>query len=122
MSSADIRIKIQSGLAKAVSKTGSGVKVYKVTFTNTGGDTPLNVPVTAEVLTELPNAIFKSYKTREIEGNIRAGDKMMVSDYTIEITEGDTIRQNSDDYMVVSTDTKAPTSDVLTYISQIRLM
>ncbi|MCP4493126.1 MAG: hypothetical protein GY820_38380 [Gammaproteobacteria bacterium] len=122
MSSTSIRSKVKAGLAKAVIATGSSSAdtVYKVIYTNTGGDTPIDLPSFAESATELPNAIFKSYKTAEFNDNIRKGDKILVSDDTVSISEGDTIRQGSTDYAVISTDTKAPTSDVLVYISQVR--
>ena len=122
MSSTGIRNRIKSGLAKAIGKVGSGTSqlIYRVTYTNTGGVTPLNPPVNSEVLTKFTNAIFKSYTSGEFGSNTRAGDKTLVSDSDVVITEGDLIKQGTTYFDVVSVDTKAPTSDALVYISQVR--
>ena len=122
MSASTIRAKVQSGLAKAIAAVGSGTSdlVYKVTYTNSGGNTPLNPPVQAEVTTVLTNAIFKSYESGEFTDSIRAGDKELVSDYTVALSEGDIVKQGTTYYDVVAIDNKAPTSDTLAYISQVR--
>lgn len=122
MSSSSIRAKIKAGLEKAVAATGSSSskKIYLVTTTNTGGSTPIDLPSLVEKKTILVDAIFKSYKTKEFNENIHSGDKILVSNSDVEITEGSVIRQGTTDYIIVSTDTKAPTSEVLAYISQAR--
>lgn len=123
MGSANIQAKIKKGLAKAVNKTGSASSelVYLVQETNTGGNTPIDPPVitTNDVL--LPNAIFKEYDKNLIGGNIVSGDRELVSDNTVVIKTGDTIKQGTTQYTVVNLDIKAPTSDVLVYISQVRV-
>lgn len=123
MGSANIQAKIKKGLSKAINKTGSTASelVYLVQETNTGGNTPINPPVIAEVDVLLPNAIFKSYDKSLIGGNIVAGDRQLVSDNTVEIKIGDIIKQGTTKYIVIDTDIKAPTSDVLAYISQVRV-
>ena len=122
MSSSTISAKIIAGLASAIAATGSGSSelVYLVTKANIGGDTPLSPSVITESTTLLPNAIFKSYMASELVGNIVIGDKVLVSDNTVAIAVGAIIRQGTTDYVVVSVDIKAPTSDVLAYISQVR--
>ena len=127
MTSASIRSRIQAGLAKAVKAVGSSAydKVYLVQKTYTSTPTPVSPVAPTETLVELVNAVFQSYATDQIVGSesndIRVGDRKLVSDHSVEIKEGYIIRQGSTDYIVVSTDTKAPTSDTLLYISQVRV-
>jgi hypothetical protein len=123
MSSTSIRAKIKSGLAKAVQATGSSASeiVYLVQREQSEFNSPLSPESPSDTLVELTNAIIKSYTSNEVDNeSVRAGDKQLVSDSDQAITEGDTIRQGSTDFTVVSVETKAPTSDVLLYISQIR--
>ena len=122
MSSASIKAKIAAGLAKAVSATGSATseKVYLVSKTNTGGNTPINPPVISETDVELVDALFKSYDQSMFSATIQAGDRQLVSQHSVEIKTGDTIKQGAALFTVVSIDVKAPTSDTLLYISQLR--
>ena len=122
MASSDIQAKIKAGLAKAVIKTGSSSseKVYIVKESG-GSNDPLN-PVTPTSQTlELVNAIFTEYDTNSIDGNIQAGDRKLVSNNDVAVVIGETIKQGSTNYIVIDVDTKAPTSDVLAYISQVRV-
>lgn len=123
MGSANIQAKIKKGLAKAVNKTGSinSDLVYLVQKTNTGGNTPIDPPVITETNVLLKNAIFKSYDKKLIGANIVAGDRELVSDDSVPIKTGDTIKQGSTKYIVISSDIKAPTSDALVYLSQVRV-
>lgn len=123
MSAAQIQKRIQAGLKRAVSKTGSTTseKVYLVQSTNTGGNTPLDPPVITESLIELVNAIFIDYDQSLIGGNIIAGDRRIFCDNVNVINQGDTIRQGTTNYTVVSQETIAPTSDVLGYMPQVRV-
>ena len=122
MSSAQIQAKIKKGLAKAVSKTGSASSelVYLMKRVTTAG-TPLAPGTTTVVPTLLPNAIFKNYDSKVFDLNILAGDRQLVCDNATPIKQGDIIKQGSSNYLVVSIDIKAPTSDVLVYIAQVRL-
>ena len=122
MSSASIRAKIAAGLAKAVSATGSATseKVYLVSKTNTGGNTPIDPPVISETDIELVGALFKSYDQGMFSATIQSGDRQLVSQHGVEIQTGDTIKQGTALFTVVSVDVKAPTSDTLLYISQLR--
>ena len=131
MSSSSIRAKIKSGLKKAIAAVGSSDsdKIYKINkIRSSGGTTPIDLPVYDETPVLLVDAIFQSYDTSETSGTVgsqlpdgvRKGDKKLVSNSDVVITEGDTIRQGSTDFIVVSTDTKAPTSEVLVYTSQLR--
>ena len=123
MASVDIQAKIKAGLAKAINKTGSASspKVYLVSETVTGGDTPLDEPtiVTNDIL--LKDAIFKSYDQSLVGGNINQGDRQLVSNNDVPITTGDTIKAGDDIYAVISIDESGPAGDVLRYISQVRL-
>ena len=123
MASIDIQKKIKAGLAKAVNKTGSSSsdKVYLISKTNTGGNTPLDPPIvtTTEVL--LKDAIFKSYDKSLVGGNIEQGDRELVSNSDVAITTGSTIKAGNDSYKVIDVEIKAPAGDVLVYISQVRL-
>ena len=122
MASADIQARIKKGLARAVKKTGSSdsQKVYIIKESG-GNNDPLN-PVTPTSQTiELVNAIFTEYDTNSIDGNIQAGDRKLVSNKDVAVVIGETITQGSTSYIVIDVDTKAPTSDVLAYISQVRV-
>lgn len=123
MSASSIRKKIKKGLAKAIAKTGSSESdiVYKVVKTQTsGGSSPLDLPVFTPSLVELTNAIFKEYKTEQFNDNIKKGDRQLVVDNDTVIEEGDIIRHGTQDHTVVAVDIKAPTSDALVYIAQVR--
>lgn len=122
MSSASIQAKIKKGLAKAQSKTGSSNSdiVYLIKTTTTAG-TPLAPGVSTTVKTELKNAIFKNYDAKLVDINILAGDRQLVCDNVTAIKQGDIIEQGASKYLVVDVDIKAPTSDVLAYIPQLRL-
>lgn len=122
MSSASIQAKIKKGLAKAQSKTGSSNSeiVYLLKTTTTAG-TPLAPGVSTTVKTELKNAIFKNYDAKLVDINILAGDRQLVCDNVTVVKQGDIIEQGASKYLVVYVDIKAPTSDVLAYIPQLRL-
>jgi len=122
MGSTNIQAKVKRGLAKAINKTGSSTseKVYIVKESG-GNNDPLNpVTPTAQTL-ELVSAIFTEYDTNSIDGNIQAGDRKLVSNNDVPVVIGETITQGSTSYIVIDVDTKAPTSDVLAYISQVRV-
>lgn len=124
MGSSNIQAKIKAGLAKAVAATGSenSELVFIVQKTKTGGgNDPINPPVFSEVDVLLKNAIFKSYDIRLINGSIKAGDRQLVADGDVEITEGAIIKQGTAKYVVINNGIAAPTSDVLNYVAQVRL-
>lgn len=123
MGAIDIQAKIKRGLSKAIDKTGSNNSdlVYLVKKTNFGGDTPIDPPITSTKDVLLVDAIFKSYDQKMIGGNIIAGDRQLVSNNQVEIQSGDTIKEGATLYTVIDIDIKAPTSDVLAYISQVRV-
>lgn len=123
MGSANIQAKIKKGLARAINKTGSASseKVFLIKMINTGGNTPINPPVTTETPIELVNAIFKEYNQSLIGGNIVAGDRQLVCDNAVAIEVGDTIEQGSTRYTVIDLGQSAPTSDVLVYMPQVRV-
>ena len=123
MGSANIQAKVKLGLAKAISKTGSATseKVYIVKNTETGGNDPLIPPTVTTESIELVNAIFTEYDTNSIDGNIQAGDRKLVSNNDVAVIAGETVTQGTTRYIIIDVDTKAPTSDVLAYISQLRV-
>ena len=120
MSASSIQAKVRAGLAKANMATGSSTSlpIYLVAKTQSG--TPLT-PSVAETLTLLPNAIFKSYDKGLTDISIQTGDRQLVSDSSTPVKQGDTIRQGSSDYVVVSVDDKSPVFEPLVYVSQVRL-
>lgn len=122
MSSASIRLKIKSGLAKAVAATGSANSelVYLIRETSTGGD-PTTPSASSETSTLLLNAIFTEYDLNLIGSVIQSGDRRLITDNDVEIKTGDTIRQGSTDYLVMGLGKVAPTSDVLLYFPQVRV-
>ena len=65
--------------------------------------------------------VFKSFD-KSIDGtNVLAGDRVLVSDNTVIVKTGDTIKQGADKYVIIDVEVKAPASEVLAYISQVRL-
>ena len=123
MSSAQIQKRIKAGLKRAQAKTGSPTadKVYHVSEVNTGGNTPVDPPVITKTETELPNAIFIDFDAKMFSATILAGDRQLICDNAKVIVQGDKIRQGSINYIVVSNEPIAPTSDVLAYIPQLRI-
>jgi hypothetical protein len=119
MSSASIQSKVKKGLAKAIAATGSSTSepVYLVVKTQTG--TPL-APSVTESTTLLVNAIFKSYDKFLTDINILAGDRQLVSNSDVAVSQNDIIRQGLTDYLVVAVDARIPASEALVYISQCR--
>jgi hypothetical protein len=122
MSAASIQAKVKKGLAKASVVTGTATsdKVYLVKSVTVGGG-PLGGGTTTNTTTLLPNASFKSFDAKLFGGTMLAGDRVLVSDSATAITQGDTIQQGTLFYIVVAVDIKAPQSEVLAYISQVRL-
>jgi len=121
MSSSSIRSRVKAGLAKAVVRTGSTSvdKVYLVSIENSG--TALTIGESTESLTLLPNAIFTNYNI-ELSGSSRhTGDRLLISDSSVNISLGDTIRQGSTDYTAVGVSPVSPTSDNLLYKTQVRV-
>lgn len=129
MSAANIQARIKRGLKRAVTKTGSSnsEKVYLVSVSESPNGTPINPPTQIESDIELVDAVFTEYNINSIGTSdsggteIKAGDRRLVSNNDIEIKQGDTIKQGSNLYFVVNVNVKAPTSDVLVYICQLRL-
>ena len=122
MSSASLRAEIKSLLAEAAALAGSPDSdlIYVVKSTTVGGG-PLGGGTTTEVTALLPNAVFKGYDAKLFNETVLAGDRMLVCDNVTAIKQGDTIKQGTVFYIVVNVDIKAPTSDVLAYIAQVRL-
>lgn len=124
LSAGNIQARIKRGLNRAYAKTGSANsdKVYVVKTTVSGGDgTPLNPGTSTQSDVELVGAIFTSYNENHIDGSeIKQGDKKLVSNSDVVINQGDVIKQGENEYHVVNVNPKAPTSDVLAYISQVR--
>tara|TARA_R110000764_G_scaffold108688_4_gene194610 strand:- start:2746 stop:3117 length:372 start_codon:yes stop_codon:yes gene_type:complete len=122
MSSSELRQDVKDLLAEAISLAGSSTseKIYVIKDTTVGGG-PLGGGTTSSVTTLLTNAVFKSYDAKLFGDTILAGDRMLVSDNVTVISQGDTIQEGAVFYIVINIDIKAPTSDVLAYIAQVRL-
>lgn len=122
MSSAQIAKRIRAGLKRAQGKTGSpsADKVFLVSSSG-GNNDPLNPVAPTKITTELVNAIFIDYDAKLFSSTILAGDRRLICDNVTIVKQGDTITQGSLNYIVVSIDTIAPTSDVLAYMPQVRL-
>ena len=122
MGSANIQAKVRKGLAKAINKTGSANSdpVYLVSEVTTAG-TPLAPGATTTTNILLVDAIFNQYDASTFDANILSGDRRLVCNGDVLIKQGDTIQQGALFYIVISVDIKAPTSDVLAYIAQVRL-
>ena len=122
MSSFELIQDVKDLLAEAINLAGSitSEKIYVIKETVTGGG-PLGGGTVSSPATLLPNATFKSYDAKLFGGTMLAGDRVLVSDNTTVINQGDTIQEGVVKYIVINIDIKAPTSDVLAYISQVRL-
>jgi hypothetical protein len=122
MSAPSIQAKVKKGLAKAIAATGSptSLKVYLVNAVTTNGS-PLSPGITTSTNVLLTNAAFKSYDAKLFGGAMLASDRALVCDNVTSIKQGDTIQEGTALYIVVAVDIKAPTSDVLAYILQLRL-
>ena len=123
MSASGIQAKIKKGLAKAISKTGSTSSelIYVEKITLSGGNSPLNPPIQTPNNVPLIDAVFKSYNQELIDGVIQAGDRQLVANGDVVIKRGEIIIEGNTRYTVESVDVKAPTSDVLAYIAQVRV-
>ena len=121
MGSSSIQAKIKKGLSRAINKTGSSSSelVYLVSESRVGGD-GVTPPTITKANVLLKDAIFKSYDASMLDTNILIGDRMLVSNNDLQIVQGYTISQGSKEYIVIDVDIKAPTSDTLVYISQLR--
>ena len=122
MAGVDIQAKVRNGLAKAIKATGSSSSelVYLV-VTSTTAISPLDTGVITSTETLLPNAIFKSFD-KSIDGtNVLTGDRALVSDNAVIVKAGDIIKQGTDKYVIIDVEVKAPASEALAYISQVRL-
>ena len=122
MSAASIQANFKKGLAKVIKATGSSasLKVYLVNTVTTSGS-PLSPGTTTNTNVLLTNAAFKSYNAKLFGGAMLASDRALVCDNVTSIKQGDTIQEGAALYIVVSVDIKAPTSDVLAYMLQLRL-
>ena len=121
MAAIDIQAKIKKGLARAINKVGSPASdlVYLVRETKAGG-TLVDPPTITKNNILLLNAIFTEYDKKTVDVNILAGDRRLVCDGDVELTQGDTIKQGLVFYKVVGVDDKAPTSSRLAQIAQVR--
>ena len=119
----NIQDKIKRGLSKAINKTGSASSdlVYIEKVTVSGGNSPIDTPVRTPTNVLLVDAIFKSYDRSLVGGTVKAGDRELVSNGDVEILMGERIIQGSTSYNVIAVEVKAPTSEVLAYIAQVRV-
>lgn len=121
MGALNIQSKIKAGLAKAIEKTGSPDSELVYLTKSNSTSTPLNVVASTSSQVLLKDAVFKPYNAKLFSENILAGDVQLVSNNDVVITQGDVITQGITNYNVVSVEIKAPTSEVLAYISQLRI-
>lgn len=123
MSASDIQAKIRKGLAKAINKTGStsSEPIFVEKITLAGGNSPLNPAIRTPNNVLLVDAIFKSYDQTLIDDVIQAGDRQLVTNGGVVINRGEIIIEGDTRYTVIEVDVKAPTSDVLAYIAQVRV-
>jgi len=122
MSGAAIQERIKKGLSRAIDRTGSASSplVYKIERTS-GGGTPMNpLPiVTNSVL--LVDAVFTGYNEYTVDQTlIKTGDRRLVTNGDIVISENDTIKVDGDEFNVEAVDVKSPAGVPLAYISQLR--
>ena len=83
--------------------------VYHVVKTETGGNSPLNPPVISQ--TDVPvNAVFTSISRSMVDGTlIKQGDAgITVAKYSTEIEQGDTLKRDGKEYVVITKDPANP--------------
>jgi hypothetical protein len=122
MAGIDIRKKVKSGLSKAINATSSNDAdlVYLEVKTRTDG-TPMSPGVETTELVLLKDAIFKSYSKGLIDNSlIMDGDRMLVCNGDIAISQNQTIKVGGDRWLVKSVDEKTPAGVPLAYIAQVR--
>jgi len=111
MAASDIQKKVIAGLAKAKAKAGDSTSplVYLVKETITGDNNPLNPPVVTTEDVLLNNAVFTSIDNSLIDGSlIKKGDLSLVADFSVELNQGDTIKQGDKRFIIVDTDPVSP--------------
>lgn len=121
MAGSDIASKVKAGLAKAQIAVSDGGNLVQLEVDTVIND-PINGDQTSTTLTELKDAIFKSYDKKLIDGaNILAGDRQLVTNGDVELKQGDYVVAYSKRYIIVSIDTKKPSEVLLAQICQCRL-
>ena len=91
----------------------SNPKVYLVSRTKTVGN-PIDPPVVVESLLELTNAAFTSVDNSLIDGDvILSTDVFIVCDADHPVTQGDTVRRDGSDYMVIQVDVANPFGEAI---------
>lgn len=122
MAGIDINSKVKSGLSKAIKATSSNDAdlVYLEVKTRTDG-TPMSPGVETTELVLLKDAIFKSYSKSLIDNSlIMDGDRMLVCNGDVVISQNQTIKVGADRWLVKSVDEKTPAGVPLAYIAQVR--
>ena len=121
MSGASVAAKVKTGLRKANIAVGENPNpIYKEVKTLTGGDgiTPPTQTITTVLLVD---AIFKSYNQNSIDNtSVLAGDRLLVCNGDVAISQGDIITEGSDRWLVITVDNKTPAGIPLAYIAQVR--
>lgn len=118
--SALIRAEVQEGLAQAAAEL-KGANDDPINLVKRAAGGTLIAPTATETKTELINAIFTALDTNIFNGEIKSVDRQLVSDHEVHVEIGDLIEQGSKRYLVVDQDVKAPLTEVLVYISHVRL-
>jgi hypothetical protein len=122
MAGIDISKKVKSGLSKAIKATSSNDAdlVYLEVKARTDG-TPMSPGVETAELVLLKDAIFKSYSKGLIDNSlIMDGDRMLVCNGDVVISQNQTIKVGNDRWLVKSVDEKTPAGVPLAYIAQVR--
>ena len=121
MAGADISAKVKAGLAKANAAAGGGNSKVVLERTTTVRDPVNGNKTTTEEIT-LPNAVFKSFSKRMIDGtNVLASDRILVCDGDNEVKIGDYIKSGSLRYEVINPEVSQPFDVTLSYYVHVRV-
>ncbi len=121
MAGVDVQAKIKKGLAKANEKLGKGDLTHLLKETKSGGGTPLDPPVITTEQILLVDVVFKSISQDLINGtSILQGDRVMVANGDVVLTQNDVIQQGSSKMTIQDIDVKNPAGVLLAQICIVR--
>lgn len=121
MAGADIAAKVKAGLSKANAAAGGGSSNVVLERTTVVRDLVNGNTTTVENIT-LPNALFKTFNQRLIDGtNVKSSDRLLVCDGDNDINLGDYINSDGMRYEVIEPNLSKPFDVTLSYSVHVRL-
>lgn len=121
----NIQNKIKFGLGRAFDALGDPTSppVFVVKSTQTGGgSTPSNPPIFTDEDVLLVNAVFDDVSKDMIDSSlIKLGDSVLTSDSDVEINQGEIIKSDGKEWIVITVLDTSPFGIPLAYESIVRL-